>query len=92
MPRRTRAYKEDADTQQLADVVRRYDKLEKQLAEVGIELKTAVVGMGRRVLSGDTDLTMAEIGRRVGWTREYVSRVVAEANKLDGWTTPAKEE
>jgi hypothetical protein len=90
MPRRTRAYQEDADTQRLADVVRRYDRLEKQLAEVGIELKAAVVAMGRRVLSGDTNLTMAEIGRRVGWTREYVSRVVSDANKEEGWTPPDK--
>ena len=90
MPRRTRAYQEDADTQHLADVVRRYDRLEKQLAEVGAELKTAVVAMGRRVLGGDTNLTMAEIGRRVGWTREYVSRVVSDANKEEGWAPPGK--
>jgi hypothetical protein len=88
MPRRTRTYAEDADTRHLAEVVRRYDRIEKQLAEVAVELKASVIGLGRRVLSGDTDLTMAEIGRRVGWTREYVSRVVSDANKLDGWTAP----
>lgn len=91
MPRRTRAYQEDDDTRQLAEVVRRYDRIEKQLAEVGVELKAAVVALGRRVLSGDSKLTMAEIGRRVGWTREYVSRVVSTANKEEGWEPPPKE-
>lgn len=90
MPRRTRTYAEDDDTQHLADVVRRYDRIEKQLAEVAAELKTSVIGLGRRVLAGETDLTIAEIGRRVGWTREYVSRVVSEANQLDGWVAPPK--
>lgn len=90
MPRRSRAFQEDDDTRRLTDVVRRYDRIEKQLADVGVELKREVVLLGRRVLSKDTDLTMTEIGKRVGWTREYVSRVVADANKADGWAPPPK--
>lgn len=90
MPRRARTFQEDDDTKTLADVVRRYDRIEKQLAEVGVELKAAVVVMGRRVMSGTTDMTMTEIANRVGWTREYVSRVVADANKADGWSAPPK--
>jgi adenylosuccinate synthase len=92
MPRRTRTYTEDGDTQRLAEVVKRYDRVEKQLAEVGAELKQVVVLLGRRVLSKDTNLTMAEIAHRVGWTREYVSRVVSDANKADGWTPPPKKD
>lgn len=90
MPRRARTFQEDADTRALADVVKRYDRIEKQLADVGVELKSAVVVMGRRVMSGTTDMTMTEIAHRVGWTREYVSRVVADANTADGWTAPPK--
>ena len=90
MPRRTRTFQEDDDTRRLADVVKRYDRIEKQLADVGVELKQVVVALGRRVLAKETDLTMTEIGKRVGWTREYVSRVVSDANKDEGWVPPAK--
>ncbi|BAL87364.1 hypothetical protein AMIS_21440 [Actinoplanes missouriensis 431] len=90
MPRRARAYKETPTSQKLDEVVNRYDKVEKQLAALSVELKTVVVELGREVLSKSTNLTMAEIGRRVGWTREYVSRVVSEANERDGWVPPTE--
>jgi DNA-directed RNA polymerase specialized sigma subunit len=89
MPRRTRAYQETDASRTLDEVVKRYDRTEKQLAAISAELKEAVVAMGREVLAKQSDLTLAEVARRVGWSREYVSRVVAEANKRDGWTPDA---
>lgn len=90
MPRRTRAYQVTKASETLDAAVGKYDAAEKRLNDLAVELKKAVVAMGREVLSKETDVTMAEVARRVGWSREYVSRIVSDANKVDGWKPPSR--
>ncbi|GAA0550118.1 hypothetical protein GCM10010172_35260 [Paractinoplanes ferrugineus] len=86
-PRRTRTYKDTPATRELDARIARRDEIERQLAEAEAAVWEQVVVAAREP---DSNITISELGRRVGYSREHVSGIVSEANKRDGWVKPAR--
>jgi DNA-directed RNA polymerase specialized sigma24 family protein len=82
MPRPNRRVDETDASRRLDDTVKRFDEVEDALRKLRAELQIAVVEAVRAGLS------KAEAARRAGYSREYVSRLVAQADD-DGATPDA---
>jgi hypothetical protein len=70
------------EVEALDAVVREYAETEERLRQLEVKMKRAAIEAVRAGLS------RAEAGRRAGWSREYVSRFVNEANRREGWVSP----
>lgn len=72
MPRRTRQVPETPATQELDAAVAELERAEQRLRQ-------AIIEAAREAASEGSKLTYAEIGRRTGYSREYVSREATKA-------------
>ena len=77
MPRVVRKIPDTPEVRALDAVAARYNDLESQLEKLRQELKDAVIAAVR------SGLSKSEAARKSGYTREYVSRLVSDANKAD---------
>lgn len=75
MPRPIRKVTETPESRALDTTAREYDRVEKRLLDLREQLKRDVVAA---VHAG---LSRAEAARRAGYSREYVSRLVAEVDR-----------
>lgn len=95
MPRRARAVTETETTRALDQAIGEYDEAESVLKAKDAKLRQAIIEAAREAASPDSDLTITEIAHRVGWTREYVNRLVTKAGVKQPRTprkTPANGE
>lgn len=79
MPRSPRKVVETPESKALDAVVHDFNQTEERLNELRGQLKQAAIAAVRAGMS------KAEAARRTGYSREYVSRFVDEANERDGW-------
>lgn len=81
MPRRVRHYDETSASRELDALVAEREDLEKRLEATERKIWDQTVVVARE----KNRITIAEIARRVGYSREHVSRFITDANKREGW-------
>lgn len=77
MPRPIRRVQETPESRTLDATAREYNRLEGRLLELRDQLKRDAIAAVRAGMS------KAEAARRSGYTREYISRLVAEAEQAE---------
>jgi hypothetical protein len=83
VPRPIRKVVETPESRALDAVVREFDDVEDRLRTLRDEMKEKAIAAVRAGMS------RAEAARRAKYSREYMSRLVSEANERDGWTPDA---
>lgn len=78
MPRAIRRTPDTPEARALDEIRRAFDRTEAQLERLREQLKAAVIAA---VVEGDPPMSKAEAARRAGYSREYVSRLVADASE-----------
>lgn len=78
MPRPLRKVADTPEARALDSVRREFDKAEARLEDLREQLKAAAVAAVRAKA-----MTGAEAARRAGYSREYISRLAADAEKAD---------